>query len=188
MRDLLIAAVSRHQAVELPLDGRVSSAVMVLVEGRPGEERLVFQVRTQTVRVHKGEISFPGGRRDPEDADLRATALRETHEEVGVPPEAVSVLGVLDDTPTVGSNHMIRPFVGLLAPEVLPAITAQREVHELLSVPLVHLLDPSNHVWRPVERDGVVEASPAFAYGEHVIWGATARILTQFLSLLRGSA
>ena len=160
------------------------SAVLLLLMGLAGEEEIPFQVRTQTVRHHKGEISLPGGRRDPEDVSFLHTALRETEEEVGVPRDAVHVLGALDDVETVGSGHLIRPYVGVLAAGVRPRITAAREVHELLSVPLAHLRDERARVWKVVENEGVPQPTPAFEYEGHVIWGATARIVGQFLELI----
>jgi 8-oxo-dGTP pyrophosphatase MutT (NUDIX family) len=188
MRDQLASALAARVAVEQPLGDLRPSAVMVLLHGEPGAERVVFQVRTQTVRHHKGEISLPGGRRDDTDTSFLHTALRETHEEVGVPPEAITVLGSLDDVVTMGSRHLIRPYVGVAAPGVIPSIAARQEVHELLHVPLAHLLAPESRVWKVVERDGGPEATPAFEYNGHVIWGATARVMTQFLALCPGGS
>jgi 8-oxo-dGTP pyrophosphatase MutT (NUDIX family) len=179
------ATFEGYEPRERPLGDLKPSAVMLLLAGPPAEERVLFQVRTQTVRHHKGEISLPGGRRDTADPSFLHTALRETHEEVGVPPEAVHVLGALDDVETVGSRHLIRPFVGLLAAGVEPRVTAAREVAQLLHVPLAHLLDERSRIWHVVDREGTPEPTPAYAYEEHVIWGATARIVGQFLELLR---
>jgi len=170
----------------VPLGDLRPSAVMLLLLGEQGDERIVFQVRTQTVRHHKGEISLPGGRRDPGDPSFLHTALRETQEEVGIPPEAVTVLGALDDVVTIGSSHLIRPYVGEVQPGVQPSIAAEREVHQLLEVPLGYLRTEECRVWKPVQREGVVEATPAYEYHGHVIWGATARILDQFMEVVEG--
>lgn len=187
MSEAIRAALAAMRPTELTLDdGFTAAGVLVLLEASPDGERVLFQVRTHTVRHHQGEISFPGGRRDPGDASLLHTALRETHEEVGVPPEAVAVLGQLDDTVTRGSRYLIRPYVGLMASGVQATVAARREVSELLSVPVAHLLDPSSRAWKVVDRDGQVEATPAYQYGEHLIWGATARILGQFLGIVEG--
>jgi len=177
-----------YRPQERPLGDLKPSAVMLLLAGPAGQERVLFQVRTQTVRHHKGEISLPGGRRDPGDPSFLHTALRETHEEVGVPSEAIEVLGALDDVETIGSRHLIRPFVGVLAAGVEPQIAAKREVAQLLQVPLDHLMDERSRIWHVVERDGSPEPTPAYAYEDHVIWGATARIVGQFLDLLRTPA
>lgn len=187
MTEVIRTALAMLRPNELPLDeGFTAAGVLLLLEGGRGDERILFQVRTHTVRHHQGEISFPGGRRDPGDASLLHTALRETHEEVGVPPEAVAVLGQLDDTVTRGSRYLIRPYVGVMAEGVQATVAARREVSALLSVPLAHLLDPQSRAWKVVDRDGQVEATPAYQYGEHLIWGATARILGQFLGLVEG--
>lgn len=184
MREFLTAAFAERVSREAPLGDLRPSAVMLLLLGDEGEERIVFQVRTQTVRHHKGEISLPGGRRDPEDPSFLHTALRETQEEVGIPPEAVTVLGALDDVVTVASSHLIRPYVGEVRAGVRPAITAAREVHELLEVPVRHLRAEASHIWKVVDNHGVAEPTPAYEYQGHIIWGATARILGQFLDLL----
>lgn len=183
MEHPLSPVFAAYRPLERPLGDLRPSAVMLLLVGEPGREDVVFQVRTQTVRYHKGEISLPGGRRDDSDKSYLHTALRETEEEVGVPADAVHVLGALDDVETIGSRHLIRPFVGVLATGVTPRITAAREVLELLHVPLAHLRGEDSHIWKVAEGPGGPEAQRAFAYQGHVIWGATARILGQFLDL-----
>lgn len=179
----LTAVFAGYTPQERPLGDLRPSAVMLLLAGPAGGERVVFQVRTQTVRHHKGEISLPGGRRDEDDPSFLHTALRETEEEVGVPREAVHVLGALDDVETRGSRHLIRPYVGVLATGVEPRITAAREVRELLQVPLAYLQDERSRVWKVVEDQGAPTPTPAFEYEGHVIWGATYRIVGQFLDL-----
>jgi len=182
MRAAIIEAMARLTPVELPLGDLRPSAVMLLLHGPTGDEHVVFQVRTSTVRHHKGEISLPGGRRDASDPSFLHTALRETHEEVGVPPEAVTVVGALSDVETVASQHLIRPYVGFS--EVQPSITAAREVSELLYAPLEYLVREEARVWKVVEQDGVPVPTQAYEFEGHVIWGATARVLGQFLGLL----
>lgn len=184
MRDRIRRAVQAYAAQPIPLDGRRDSAVMLLLHEVDGVEHVLLQVRTATVVHHRGEISFPGGRRDHSDVSLLHTALRETHEEVGVPPHAVEVFGALDDTDTRVSNYRIRPFVGAVPVGFDAFVRAEREVSDLLYVPLPHLLDPANQVWKAVEQDGAVATTPAYQFGEHVIWGATARVLGQFLGLI----
>src|SRR5690606_19182603 len=133
-------AFEGYRATELPVDGLKPAAVLLLLVGEEGAERVVFQLRTQTARFHKGEISLPGGRLDPSDPSFLHAALRETHEEIGAPPAAAAVLGALDDVATLRSKHLIRPFVGVLHGEVHPRVVADREVRELLQVPLTHLI------------------------------------------------
>ena len=183
MRDRVRVAVAAHRPRELPLAGRRDSAVMVLLHEERGVEHVLFQVRTQHVEHHRGEISFPGGRRDPADRTLLTTALRETHEEIGVPEQDVEVFGQLDDTVTLASNYLIRPYVGAIRTGGRAFTTAPSEVSELLRVPLAHLLSPAARAVQVVERDGVAVPTAAYRYGDHVIWGATARVLEQFLVL-----
>ena len=179
------ASLRAHRPRELAVRDLKPAAVLLLLVGAEGEERVIFQLRTQNVRYHKGEISLPGGRLDPEDPSFLHAALRETHEEVGVPPDAVSVLGALDDVEALRSQHLIRPFVGVLRENVVPVVAAPREVVSLLDIPLAHLADEAERVWHVAELDGALQTSRAYGFGEHVIWGVTARILDQFFAVTR---
>ncbi len=185
LRDRARQALASFQPREQPLADRRAAGVLVLLHRLAGEDHVVFQQRTQRVRHHKGEISFPGGGRDPEDVDLLETALRETHEEIGVPREFVEIYGQLDDMETYGSNYLVRPFVGAVPTDAdVTFVAAEREVRELLHVPVQHLLSEAARTWKVAERDGVMETTPAYAFEGHVIWGATARMLGQFLELV----
>ncbi len=186
MRDRVRDALRSYTAQPMTLEGRRDAAVLLLLHAVDGVEHVLLQVRTSTVEHHRGEISFPGGRRDRLDGTLLDTALRETHEEIGVPREMVEVFGALDDTETRVSNYRVRPYVGAVTLGFDAFLHAEREVSALLRVPLPHLLDPVNHVWKAVEQDGAAVATPAYQFGEHVIWGATARVLAQFLDLVAG--
>jgi 8-oxo-dGTP pyrophosphatase MutT (NUDIX family) len=185
VRDRARRALAEYRPLELDPNSRRMAGVLLLLHHLDGEDHLVFQQRTERVRHHKGEISFPGGARDPEDRDLLATALRETHEEIGVGPELVEVYGQLDDTETRGSGYLIRPFVGAAATGIELTFTeAEREVRELLHVPVSHLLSEESHTWKVVDADGSPTPTAAYSWEDHVIWGATARVLGQFLALL----
>lgn len=163
----------------------VQAGVLLLTYLKDEEVCVLLNKRTDRVEHHKGEISFPGGARDPEDATILDTALREAHEEMGVEKEDVEVLCRLDQVSTP-SRFAITPFVGTIRPSY-PFHASQSEVAEVLEVPLSVLLDPAN--WREVVMNGGRGRSGglAYAYGEHLIWGATARILTQFLLLIAPS-
>ena len=165
--------------------GLVPAAVLLLLYERAGCEHVLFQVRTQQVLHHRGEIGLPGGRRDPQDDSLLATALRETEEEIGVGPADVEVLGRLDDAATRSTRFSITPFVAAVTREgPYPFRMAEREVQQLLEVPLDHLRDEQSVSWAVNEVDGEAVAERSFRYGEHLIWGATARIIGQYLDLL----
>lgn len=160
----------------------VSAGVLLLLYVKDGEICVLLNRRTDRVEHHKGEISFPGGAQDLEDATILDTALREAYEEMGVNREDVEILCRLDQVST-RSRFAITPFVGTIPPSY-PFQASGIEVAEVLEVPLPVLLDPAN--WREMVRAGENGGSReyAYAYGEHVIWGATARILTQFLGLI----
>jgi 8-oxo-dGTP pyrophosphatase MutT (NUDIX family) len=154
---------------------------MLLLYERGGEEHLLFQVRSMLVEHHKGEISLPGGARDPEDESLLATALRETHEEIGVLPEHIEVFGRIDDF-TTRTNFVMAPYVGAITARApYPFRPATLEVDQLLEVPVGHLLSP---VTAEETIDPLGRLSRSYRYGEHLIFGATARVLDSFLGML----
>jgi 8-oxo-dGTP pyrophosphatase MutT (NUDIX family) len=160
-------------------DDLTPAAVLLPLFEKDGALHILFTKRTQTVRAHKGQISFPGGVRDKADENLLATALRESSEEVGLQPKDVDIIGPLKPVGTVTSGFLVHTFVGLI-PYPYPFKLNSREVAEILTVPLSYLASPKN--WR--ERfsnmnDGPFEGS-FVSYGEHIIWGATARILRIF--------
>ena len=143
-----------------------------------GELHAVFTERRADLRRHAGEISFPGGRRDPQDADLRATALRETHEEIGLPPDRVELLGALTPTPTFVTDYAIYPFVGLIEPG-FAWVLAEAEVGQVIELPLAALR--AGHSKRRLVRRGVPFRTDVYEAGGHFIWGATARIVADLL-------
>lgn len=172
---------------------RRPASVLLLLHDDGVDEHVLFQVRTSRVRYHKGEISLPGGGMDPGDASPLAAALRETVEEIGVHPEHIAVHGQLDQQVTRSGFH-VTPFVGEIT-EVgpYPFALANREVAELLAIPLAHLR--SEEALRWVMRANPDEpASPElfpereYYFGEHRIWGLTARILGGYFDLLEGVA
>ena len=158
------------------------AAVLIPVFKKDGEYHLLFTRRTDRVEHHKGQISFPGGRQDPEDPDLLTTALREAEEEMGIRKEDVRILGELDDICTV-TDFCVAPFVGLI-PYPYPFRPNPHEIEEMIEVPLAVLLDPNR--FRKEFREHAGRTWPVFYYhhGRHTIWGATASILKQLLDLL----
>lgn len=166
---------------ELSGEGKRSAGVLVLCSQREGRDSLILTKRTSKVEHHKGEISFPGGAQDPEDADIIATALRETHEEIGIPPTEVEVLGSLDQDST-RTGYLISPVVGNLKRDVDFRPNAY-EVDVILEVPLRHFLDPRYTQHEESVMDGDLVSYNAYWYETDLIWGATARIITGFLNL-----
>ncbi len=160
----------------MDVHGGKEAAVLVPVF-EDGGLHAVFTRRRHDLRRHAGEISFPGGRRD-EGEELIDTALREAHEEVGLPPDAVRVVGALPPTPTLVTNYAIYPFVGVI--DAGFAWVLQRtEVDEVLELPLEALR--AGYGERRLVRKGIPFRTPTYETGGHVIWGATARILQTLL-------
>ena len=146
-----------------------------------GALHAVFTRRRDDLRSHPGEISFPGGRQEASDADLRATALREAQEEVGLPPEGVQVAGALPPTPTIVTHYAIYPFVGAIEPG-FAWVPQDTEVAEVLELRLSDVRD--GHGMRRLVRKGVPFRTDTYEVGETLIWGATARIVRDLLARL----
>jgi 8-oxo-dGTP pyrophosphatase MutT (NUDIX family) len=165
--------------------GQRLAAVLAPLYLRDGRPHLLFTRRAATLNAHRGEISFPGGSREPADSSLAQTALRETQEEIGLAPERVTLLGTLEPVVTVVSNFTILPFVGLLpdGPGLLRPNPA--EVAEIIEAPIPDLADPAIFHSEEWVRGGQPHLVYFFDYGPNRIWGATARMLVTFLELLR---
>jgi len=145
------------------------------------EPHAVFTRRRTDLRRHAGEISFPGGRLDPEDADLADTALREAEEEIGLPRAQVRLLGELPAVSTFATNYEIHPFVGLI-PAGLAWEASPAEVDAVLELPLDALRAGGTRT--RMRRRGIAFETDVYVVDSHLIWGATARILEQLLERL----
>lgn len=179
---LTAVLLTPEDAAGLEVHGRTDAAVLVpLFVGPEGGLHVVLTRRRDDLRRHAGEISFPGGRQDPEDADLLATALREVHEEIGLPPQAVELVGALQPTPTIATDYAVHPFVGLIEPGFTWA-PSEREVAEVLELPLAALRAGAGR--RSMERRGVPFRTDVYVVGDHLVWGATARMLGDLLGRL----
>jgi 8-oxo-dGTP pyrophosphatase MutT (NUDIX family) len=164
----------------------MDSAVLLLLYPKDGEYCVLFNKRTDEVEFNKGDICFPGGAKDAEDADFAFTARREAHEEMGIHPEDVTILGELNEAST-RAGFRIHPFVGTI-PYPYQFEPSSAEVAAVLEVPLSTLLDPANIIDGERHRpDGTSEPTRSYAYEDHLIVGATARIVRQFLDLLEQS-
>jgi 8-oxo-dGTP pyrophosphatase MutT (NUDIX family) len=184
-RDLRKALLSPEEAAAMDAPGGTDAAVLLPLYGWPQRPGLVFTERRGDLRRHAGEISFPGGRQDEPDEDLRATALRETDEEIGLRPDDVELIGALPPVGTFVTSYKVHPFVGLI-PE-RPQLTANpSEVAAVLSFQLDELRE--GYAMRRLVRRGVPIRTPTYVVGEHLIWGATARILSDFLERLPNSS
>jgi 8-oxo-dGTP pyrophosphatase MutT (NUDIX family) len=177
-----LAERQRRVVVGGPL---VKAAVLVPIVDR-GEPFLVFAKRTERVGTHRGQISFPGGRVDPTDAGFLEAALRESEEEIGLPRAVVEPLGALDDTETVATQFIITPFVGFVR-EPVAWQPDGHEIDKVIEVPLAALRDRANLRVEYRERGGVLHEVLFWDYQGETIWGATARILKQYLDVLEGA-
>ena len=160
----------------------VPSAVLLLLVEKDGQYHVLFTRRSLKVEHHKGEISFPGGTVHPDDSDLLETALREGAEEIGLAPGDVMILGRLDDILTVSTGFIITPYVGIL-PYPYAFQINNDEVAELIFVPLGALVRDGRMKASEVTQEGKAITTYAFDYQGDMIWGATARILKQFLDI-----
>lgn len=165
-----------------PCGRLVPAAVLVpLVERREGLTVLLTR-RTSHLNAHAGQISFPGGKAEPADTGAVDTALRETHEEVGVPKEHVDVIGMLDRYVT-RTGFDITPVVGLIVPP-FPVSPDPSEVDEVFEVPLEYLLDPGNRKKDSRQVQGQTRYYYAMPFGDYYIWGATAGMLVNLAARL----
>ena len=163
-RQLLLEQISKYVPLEVNNPDLRPSAVMLLICEIDQEEKLIFQSRSHHVRHHKGEISLPGGAKDPEDMNLMITALRETQEEIGINPNIIDI--IVSDTEKVIFS------------------LAEKEVIELLDIPIDYLLSEESKGWKMVDNQGVPSLEEGYIWNEHIIWGATARIVRQFIDIL----
>jgi 8-oxo-dGTP pyrophosphatase MutT (NUDIX family) len=183
--DDIRARLSAYAPNLVPAEDRPLAAVLIPIYRLDDEYHIILTKRTDRVEHHKGEISFPGGARDPEDLDLMATALRESHEEIGLHPQHVDVIGRVDDFITVSQFH-VTPYVGLIDPGASPYrwLPQEREVAEILEVPVRHLTNPASLVRETrVLSDGRAATMDSYQWREHLVWGATARMLKNFLDV-----
>jgi 8-oxo-dGTP pyrophosphatase MutT (NUDIX family) len=160
----------------------VRAGVLLPLFCKDGAYHILFTRRTDKVKRHKGEISFPGGMYDATDRDLAATALREAHEEVGIKPEDVELLGELDEVMTL-TAFIVSPFVGLI-PYPYAFVPSPEEIEEVIILPLFGFLQEgvlTEEDWQYGDKNAKIYT---YHCGRHVIWGATARILRQFLDLM----
>ncbi len=183
LADAVRAALAARQPTAEASDGATPAGVLVPLQYRDGRWHVILNVRSDTVSEHQGEISFPGGRLEPADADMVACALREAWEEMDIRPEDVDVLGPLDAVLT-RTNYLVWPTVGII-PHPYPFAPEAREVAAVIEVPVSDLRDPANtrHEAR-LQPDGSVSRRVSFAAGEHLIFGVTAWILAQLLDVL----
>jgi 8-oxo-dGTP pyrophosphatase MutT (NUDIX family) len=184
MLDQIRARLDAYQPALIDDDSLARAAVLLPLYEADGELHVLFTRRSELVEHHKGQISFPGGAFDASDPNLAFTAVRETWEEIGVAMDHVEIIGQLDEMITI-SSFLVRPFVGRITQAgPYPFAPAEVEVAEILEVPLSHLRDDANLEAEPRVYQGREMIAWSYHWRDHLIWGATARILRQFLELV----
>jgi 8-oxo-dGTP pyrophosphatase MutT (NUDIX family) len=178
LRGLLLTP---DEAAAMDAPGRTDAAVLVPLYLDAGDLHAVFTKRREDLSRHAGEISFPGGRQDFPDEDLRVTALREAEEEIGLPPAEVELVGALPPTGTIVTSYKIHPFVGVITAghSWTPQPT---EVEEVLELALPDVV--AGFEMKRLTRKGVPFKTPTYTVNDNLIWGATARIVQQLLERL----
>ncbi len=187
--DLLTVLKNRLQSRTRVVDDGQSAkraAVLVPFFEREGEYHLLFTLRTSHLPTHKGDVSFPGGRADKEDASLLHTALRESEEEVGLHPSDVQPIGPLDDLRTHATDYVVTPYVGVI-PYPYDFQPSAWEVAEIFSVPFAFLEDLSNLNDETWLHNGETIPIQTYRYQGYKIWGATQRMIQNLLELLGAS-
>jgi 8-oxo-dGTP pyrophosphatase MutT (NUDIX family) len=162
------------------------AAVLVPVYFDGEAARVLMTRRRNDLRLHPGQVSWPGGQIDPGDADARAAALREAHEEIGLDPDHVDVVGRLGEALAVLSGFRLTPWVGVV-PYPYPYVAQPAEVAGLVELSVADLLAPGTHRVGTVEAFGLVHEVHTFEVAGEVVWGASARILHELLSVWRSA-
>ncbi|MBN3564007.1 CoA pyrophosphatase [Aliamphritea spongicola] len=170
-----------HASSPRVLEYEGPEAAVLVALTKSDDPQVVLTRRTMHLSSHGGEVAFPGGKKDFEDADLLTTALREAHEEVGLPPERVEVLGVLSQAM---SKHGLRvtPYVGLIDPDT-DLTPNPAELDEIFTVPLRFFLEDKRHRTDAFKYRGKTHYVPAYEYQGNIIWGLTACILVELLNI-----
>ncbi|MGC9781047.1 MAG: CoA pyrophosphatase [Candidatus Heimdallarchaeota archaeon] len=175
-------ALENHKPKKLPLNEQIPGAVLVPIFENKNELYLLLTKRTEQMPTHKGQISFPGGRKEEKDKTLVDCALRETREEIGLVSSEIQIIGELDSIRTHTSNFLLAPFVGLLNYPFVLNINKE-EVEEVIEIPLEEFFTLDNWESSDVEIDSGIHTIWFFTYKKWVVWGATAKIIKHFVSM-----
>jgi 8-oxo-dGTP pyrophosphatase MutT (NUDIX family) len=182
MLDELLLRMRGYSPQPLMIDERYPQAAVLVPITRTDEPEVVLTLRASGLSTHGGEVAFPGGRRDPEDVDLVATALREAEEEIGLPPGLVEVIGPLT---TLVSRHgiSVTPYVGVV-PDFVEYKPNDGEIAAVFAVPLAFFRDDPRETTHRIDYLGRSWYVPSYRYGEYKIWGLTAIMLVELVNLV----
>ena len=162
-----------HTTPPAELDGNELASVLIIIYGK--EPMILMTEKAQTLKVHAGEIAFPGGKWYEKDQDLLETAIRETKEELCLDVSREHVIGQLDTVITLNSRYRITPFIAIL--DTVPSLTANSEVESILHIPLAPFLNTMDEDVLPEHRS--IKEMYTFTFENHHVWGASARMLKQ---------
>ncbi|MDX1370630.1 CoA pyrophosphatase [Pseudomonas sp.] len=182
MLDELLLRMRGYSPQSMQIDTRYPEAAVLVPITRSDEPEVVLTLRASGLSTHSGEVAFPGGRRDPEDADLIQTALREAEEEIGLPPGLVEIVGPLS---ALVSRHGIQvtPYVGLV-PDFVEYQPNDAEIAAVFAVPLAFFRDDPRETTHRIDYLGRSWYVPSYRYGEYKIWGLTAIMLIELVNLV----
>lgn len=182
--DLIKKALAQRVKQVVSDSSLMPAAVLLLLYPKDGEYCVLLNKRSELVEHHKGEISLPGGARDPEDRDFLETALREAEEEMGIDRADVTILGELDDVVT-RTNFGVRVYIGAI-PYPYSFQPSPIEIAEVVEVPISSLCNLTNIRCETRWVDGLPVTAYSYAYNQHLVYGVTGKILQQFLEILEG--
>jgi len=172
--------MAHHRPVRFTSEGPKASVLVALTD-HPGDPEVILTRRSARLSTHSGEVAFPGGKHDDTDPDLQFTALREAHEEVGLPPEKVEVLGPLGQ---VMSKHRLQvtPYVGLVSSQI-ELTPNPDELDAVFRVPVSFFLEKEHFRTHQIRSHGRIHEVPAWQYGDYTIWGLTAYVLAELMNM-----
>ncbi len=179
MRDLLTEKLAGYAPQQLALD-YPEAGILVPVTDNSGQPEIVFTLRSANLKTHRGQVAFPGGKRDPDDHSLAATALRETHEEIGLPPEQVHIVAPLSQ---VMSRYgiLVTPYVGVV-PDQYPMRANPAEIESIFQVPIDYFLEDQRERTDALSFLNQTFYVPCYRWGRYQIWGLSAVVLVDFLN------
>lgn len=179
MKHLLHSRLAGYQPKELALD-YPEAGILVPITDNSGNPEMVFTLRSLHLKSHRGQVAYPGGKRDPEDHSVMATALRETHEEIGLPPDQVQIVSSLGQV--ISSNGiLVTPYVGIV-PEDHPLRPNPAEIESIFRVPLAWLLEDRRERTDAIPFMGRSIHVPCYRWKKYQIWGLSAIVLVDFMN------
>ncbi|WP_373187256.1 CoA pyrophosphatase [Halopseudomonas sp.] len=181
MLDKMRLRVGEHRPRKIEAAGLPEAGVLIPVTCVHDRPEIILTVRSQRLSTHSGEVAFPGGRRDPGDVDLQYTALRETHEEIGLLPELVDVVGPLGSLVS-RFGIKVTPYVGIV-PDVFDLVPNAGEIETVFRVPVSFFLEDRREMTHRIDYEGRSWYVPSYRYEGHKIWGLTALMLAEFVNI-----